>query len=176
MNAGGEREHLTPILKQIGLKKLTEIDQRMVDKLASERGNVAPATLIRQIYTPITAVLNFAAPDQAAKVSFKKPKVRNARTDYLTPDQAEAWIEALPPYLSRLVVFYLATGCRASEALTLDWKDVSPKGERVVSRSPSPTTRGALICSVGHGPSWASGARVTSSSIAAASHGMAMTP
>lgn len=132
MNAGGERQHLTPLLKQIGLKKLTEIDQRLVDKLASDRGEVQPATLVRQIYTPIAAVLNFAAPDHAAKVSFRKPKVRNGRTAYLTPAEAEAWISALPPYLSRLFIFYLATGCRATEAVDLQWREISPAAHRVV--------------------------------------------
>lgn len=136
MLAGGERTHLAPILRRIGLRRLSEVNQAVVDALAAERPDAAPATLLRQLYTPISAVMNFAASDAGGrlcrKVDFRKPAVRNARIDYLTPDQAEAWIAALPPHLARLVTFYLATGCRASEALSLQWKDVSPKNERAV--------------------------------------------
>lgn len=136
MLAGGERAHLSPILLKIGLRKLSDVNQAVVDGLAAERPTAAPATLLRQIYTPIAAVMAFAASDAGGRlcreIKFRKPQVRNARIDYLTPDQAEAWIDALPPHLSRLVTFYLATGCRATEALSLQWKDVSPKGERVV--------------------------------------------
>jgi integrase len=136
MLAGGERAHLAPILVKIGNKKLADITQATVDALAAARPSAAPATLLRQIYTPISAVMMFASSDAGGrlcrKIEFRKPVVRNARVDYLTPDQAEAWIVALPPHLSRLITFYLATGCRASEALGLEWKDVSLKLERVV--------------------------------------------
>lgn len=133
MKAGGARDHLAALLGLVGLKKLSEIDQALVDGLAAEREGSAPATLIRQIYTPISAVMNFAAEQKLCDpVRFRKPQVKNGRLDYLTPDEAEKLLGLLPPYMAQLVTFYLATGCRATEALDLEWRDVSPEGKRVV--------------------------------------------
>lgn len=132
IKAGGDPEHLPPILAKIGERKLSDINQAAVDELAAGR-SVKPSTLIRQVYTPVLAVMNFAAEQGLCnKPAIRKPKVRTSRTDYLTPDQAEAWLGALPLYLRQLMTFYLATGCRASEALALEWADVSPEAERVV--------------------------------------------
>lgn len=130
--AGGEAEHLDPLLDQFGLKRLSDIAQIDIDRYAAKR-TVKPSTLIRQIYTPMTAVLNHAANQGLCEAPrIRKPALRTKRTDYLTPEQADAWIKALPLHLSRIVTFYLATGCRATEALTLDWKDVSPDNRRAV--------------------------------------------
>lgn len=132
MKAGGEAEHLEPLIAKLGNRRLVEINQMVVDEIASGR-DVKPSTLIRQVYTPILAVLNFGAENGlCAKPAIRKPKVKAGRTDYLTPADAEAWIAALPDYLAQLVTFYLGTGCRASEALALEWKDISPKNERAV--------------------------------------------
>jgi integrase len=132
MKAGGEVDHLAPLIAKLGAKRLADINQMVVDDLVAER-KAKPSTLIRQVYTPVLAVLNFGAQQGlCAKPSIRKPKVKSARTDYLTPAEAEAWIAALPPYLAQLFVFYLGTGCRASEALSLTWADVSSEAERVV--------------------------------------------
>lgn len=132
MKAGGDPEHLPPILAKIGAMRLADVNQMTVDELAAGRA-VKASTLVRQVYTPVLAVLNFGAEQGlCARPAIRKPKVKSGRTDYLTPAEAEAWIGALPDYLRRLVIFYLATGCRATEALDLDWGDVSPEKERVV--------------------------------------------
>jgi integrase len=132
MKAGGEVEHLQPLIAKLGSKRLADINQMAVDDLVTER-RAKPSTLIRQVYTPVLAVLNFGAQQGlCAKPSIRKPKVKTTRTDYLTPADAEAWIVALPPYLARLFIFYLGTFCRATEALSLDWRDVSPEAERAV--------------------------------------------
>lgn len=132
LKAGGDPEHLPPLLARIGDRRLLEINQMVVDELAAER-KVKPSTLVRQVYTPVLAVLNFAAQQGlCGRPTIRKPKIKTTRTDYLTPSEVEAWIKHLPPYLAQLVTFYLGTGCRASEALALDWQDVSPEAERVV--------------------------------------------
>lgn len=134
LEAGGSPDHLKPLLLKIGFRKLADIDQNFVDRLAKEmKPEGKPSTLIRQVYTPISAVMNFAAERKLCEpVRFRKPEVKNGRLDYLTPAEAEALLKLLPDHLQRLVTFYLATGCRASEALDLEWRDVSPEGERVV--------------------------------------------
>lgn len=132
MKAGGEAEHLPPLIAKLGARRLVDINQAAISEIVEGR-TVKPSTLIRQVYTPLLAVLNFASEQGLCpKPSIRKPKIKTGRTDYLTPADAEAWIAALPPYLARLFTFYLGTGCRASEALALDWQDVSPEAERVV--------------------------------------------
>lgn len=133
MKAGGEVDHLPPLLARLGETKLADITQATLDNIAASRPDAKPATLVRQIYTPALAVLNHAAEQGlCTRPAIRKPRVRSGRTEYLTPQEAEAWLNVLPPHLSSLVTFYLGTGCRASEALSLEWPDVSPQNERAV--------------------------------------------
>lgn len=131
--AGKPTDHLAPLVSRVGLTPIREIDQAFVDRLAVEmKPDAAPATRIRQIYTPFSAVINFAAPKLCDPIKLVKPKGAGKRVDFLTPAQAETLLGFLPAHLSRLAAFYLATGCRATEALNLEWRDVSVGGERVV--------------------------------------------
>jgi len=134
MEAGGSSDHLTPLILRFGETKLSEIKQAVLDRAAREmKPNAKPATLVRQIYSPMSAVMNFGATqDLCDPVKFRKPKVANGRVDALTPAEAEALIALLPSQVSRLVTFYLATGCRATEALELQWRDVAPGKDGVV--------------------------------------------
>jgi len=134
MAAGGSTDHMRPLLLKIGARKLADLRQVEIDRLARDMKPGAKAsTLVRQVYTPISAVLNFAAEQGLCDpVRLRKPKIEAGRVDYLTPAEAEILLGFLPPQLRALVTFYLATGCRATEALDLEWRDVSPKGERVV--------------------------------------------
>lgn len=131
LEADGSPDHLDPLLDRIGARKLADIDQNLVDRLAKEmKPTAANATLVRQIYTPILAVMNHAATVKLCDpIRLKKPKIRNARTEYLTPQQADDWLDALPDHLRRIVTFYLGTGSRATEGLSLIWKDIT-LGER----------------------------------------------
>ncbi len=133
MEAGRPNDHIAALLAEIGLTKLSDIDQNFVDRLAKRmKPGAAPATLIRQIYTPISAIMNFVAPKLCDPVKFAKPKGAGARVDQMSPAEVEIMIGFLPPHLRDLVTFYVATGCRATEALNLEWRDVSPDGQRVV--------------------------------------------
>lgn len=131
IKAGGSPDHLDPIMDRIGHRRLGDVTQTLVDDLAAElKPQGIAATRIRHVYTPVLAVMNQAASAGLCDpIKLKKPKVKSVRTEYLTPQQAEDWIAALPPHLARLMSFYLGTGCRASEALNLPWKDIT-LGER----------------------------------------------
>lgn len=62
MEAGGEREHLGPLLKHFAKTKLAAIGQAEIDAAAAKlKPGLSPATLNRQIYTPMAAVLHHAA-------------------------------------------------------------------------------------------------------------------
>lgn len=133
MEAGKPNDHLADIIAEIGLMKGSDIDQSIVDALAKKlKPGCSPATLIRQVYTPVSAVMNFSAPKLCDPISFAKPKSASARIDFMTPGQVETLLGFLPDHLRRLVIFLVATGCRISEALNLQWRDVSPDLHRVV--------------------------------------------
>jgi integrase len=134
MVGGGSTDHMTTLLHRIGNTPLRQIDQEFIDRLARDmKPDAKPSTLIRQVYTPIIAVLNHAAKRKLCDTpQIDKPEVSNGRVDYLTPTEAEALLKLLPAHMKALVTFYLATGCRASEALALEWRDISPEAERVV--------------------------------------------
>jgi integrase len=122
MEAGGDDTHMTPLLDAFGTKTLSEVNQAALDKLTKGR-KAKPATLVRQSTRRVAAVLNFAASDAGGKlcdpVRFRKPKVKNARTDYLTPEEAEAWLAALPRAPEADCRLLPGYGVRASEAVSL---------------------------------------------------------
>jgi integrase len=131
IEADGSPDHLEPIMDRIGARKLADVNQGLIDRLAKEmKPDASAATRVRQIYTPILAVMNQAAASGLCDpIRVKKPKVKGGRTEYLTPQEVEDWLDALPERLRRIVTFYVGTGCRATEGLSLIWKDVT-LGER----------------------------------------------
>jgi hypothetical protein len=62
MEGGGERRFLAPLIKYFGAQTLATIDQAAIDKTAKALcPDARPGTLNRQVYTPLSAVLNHAA-------------------------------------------------------------------------------------------------------------------
>lgn len=89
----------------------------------------SPATIRRQLYTPMKAILNHAAEeDLCAAPRLKAPVGGNRRTDFFTPEQADALITHLAGeengFLAPMVTFLFGQGCRMGETLTLDGTDV----------------------------------------------------
>jgi integrase len=58
----------------------------------------------------------------------EKIKAPTARVEFLYPEQATALVRAAAIHLRPLAVFLISVGCRPSEALALDWRDVDLKG------------------------------------------------
>jgi len=127
LEAGGERTYLKPIIARIGSMPLAKIDQDMIDKTARALyPNASPATLNRQAYTPIVAVLNHAHKrGLCAHRVVERPQQPAGRVRWLTFEEAERLIDACSPHLRPLVLFLLGTGARMSEALYLDWREVA---------------------------------------------------
>lgn len=126
MEAGGEARFMRPILTRLGNKPLSEIDQMTIEKLARDLyPGRAPATLNRQVYAPISAVLKFAHTRKLVEYQeIERLKEPPGRVRWITPDEAERLIEACSPHLLPLVVLLLYSGARVSEALYLDWQQV----------------------------------------------------
>lgn len=124
---GGDGTHLEALLRHFGPKtKLGEIGQHEIEAAAHKLlPRAGPATLNRQIYTPISAVLHHAARKKwCPKPVISRPRQPAGRVRWISHEEADKLIAAAPPHLKPLVIFLLSTGARLSEALYLDWRDV----------------------------------------------------
>lgn len=126
MEAGGETRFMTPLLHHFGTTPLARIDQAAIDRAARVLYPGAKAsTLNRQVYTPMSAVLKFAARRGLVENRpIARPKQPPGRVRWITPAEAEALIAKCSAHLRPLVIFMLYTGARVSEALYLDWREI----------------------------------------------------
>lgn len=119
MKSGGERTYLTPILKHFRDTPLKKIDQAAIDQAAEAiYPGRSPATINRQLYTPISAVLRHAG----VVIALRRPKGAQGRKllGWLREDEAQrlfAEAEALDPEFAILLIVLCYTGMRLSEAL-----------------------------------------------------------
>lgn len=123
INSGGETRFLPPILKHFGSKtKLSEIDNAAVTRAASKLYPAAqPATINRQLITPISAILSMAAEDGlCTPVRLRRRKVTSKKTRWLTPEEFEAFAAEMTPHLTQIIGFMIGTGARVSETLNLN--------------------------------------------------------
>jgi integrase len=126
MEAGGERRFIDRLLKRLGARPLASIDQAAIDRLARALYPAAsPATLNRQVYTPISAVLRHAHKRGLCELrEIERPRQPKGKVRWLTPGEASALVAACSPHMRPIVTFLLYTGARVSEALRLEWRDV----------------------------------------------------
>jgi integrase len=126
LEAGGEPTYLRPIIARIGSMPLAKIDQAAIERTAlALYPHSSPATLNRQAFTPIAAVLNHAAKrGLCAHRVIERPEQPKGRVRWLTFAEAERLIAACSLHLRPLVLFLLGTGARMSEALYLDWREL----------------------------------------------------
>lgn len=122
---GGEKRFLSRLLEHFQETKLGAIDNpAMARAAASIYPAAAAATIRRQLYVPMWAILNFAKDDK-----LRAPKGGNQRTVFFTPEQAEALIRQMTtqpsPYLAALATFWIGQGPRAGETFGLDGRDVN---------------------------------------------------
>lgn len=122
----GDARFLQPLIDHFGSTALAKIDQAAADEAARKiYPGLAPATLNRQVYTPLTAVINKAAEkNYCSPIKLKRPKMPKGRVRWITHAEAFALIEACAPHLKPLVAFLFYTGARVGEALWIDWRYV----------------------------------------------------
>ncbi len=104
-----------------------DVDQALLDRAGRAlcRPGAAPATRLRQVVTPARAVLSHAARrGWCAIPALERVRGGQARTDWLTPAQADALIGHANPRLRPLLVFLFCTGARLGEAVALHWDQV----------------------------------------------------
>lgn len=96
----------------------------------------APATIRRQLYTPVSAVLNFVKDDR-----LRAPKGGGSRTMFVMPALADAVIRAATcqpsPWLPALITFWFGQGTRAGETFAIDGRnDIDLAGRWAMLRDP----------------------------------------
>lgn len=127
VEAGGERRYLARLVDHFGTTPLAKIDQHAIDVAAkSLLPDAAPATVNRQIHTPLSAVLKHAAKRGLCDYrQVERPKQPRGRLRWLSPEDADRLIHACAPHLRPLVTFLFYSGARVGEALALEWEHVS---------------------------------------------------
>lgn len=121
---------LEPLERYFADTLVSDINNALMRKAANSLyPEASPATIRRQLFTPVKAILNNAAEEDLCAVpKLKAPKGGNKRTDFFTPEQADALITALAGeengYLAPMATLLFGQGCRMGEALTLDGTDV----------------------------------------------------
>ncbi len=129
------RSYVRRILLALGSEaRLGQIDQDTATKLRRILlPDAKPSTYLRQIVTPLRAVLRHASDrGWCDALRIATPKTPAGRTRYLLPDEAERLIAAAAPHLRPLIIFLIGTGARMSEAVYLDWRDVDLTGARAI--------------------------------------------
>lgn len=127
MKAGGETKYLSPLIAHFKHTALVDITQSAIDNAATEiYPHATPATLNRQVYTPMSAVLKRAGIEQKIKrpIGWRGQRM----THWLTAEQAFSIFNAVPTiqapsekklYFRALLILYCYTGMRLSDALRL---------------------------------------------------------
>jgi len=115
------------LVDDFGAALVSTIDQTAVDRVMRERfARAAPATVQRHFLTPLIAVLTFASKRKwCDRPRFWRPPIPHGRTRWLTYAEADRLLSAASPHVYRLTLFLMLTGARMSEALRLDWRDIS---------------------------------------------------
>jgi Phage integrase family len=126
LEEGGSRRFVAPVLDHFGTTPLRLIGQEAIASAASKLyPKASNATRNRQVYTPVSAVLQHAArKGWCARPVFTRPKMSKVAIRWLKHDEAERLIAACSTHLQPLVITLLYTGARIGEVLWLDWSNV----------------------------------------------------
>ncbi len=138
MESGGERRFVAQLLEHFAGRRLHEIDQAAADAAARALyPEASAATRVRQVYTPLAAILNHAARSGlCAPVRFRRPRATTPVRPAAEPEELEAFLAAAPPRLAALALFMALTGRRIGEAVRLTWGDVNlGRGEALIRRT-----------------------------------------
>jgi integrase len=131
-----EGRFIFPLVDALGQMTLEQITQERLDEYVARRfKGRAPSTILRNVITPVTTVLNFAARRKWCDApSFDRPKQPAGRKRWATYEEAGRLINAASPHIQRLIIFLLWTGARMGEAMALEWSDIDDEQGWLVFR------------------------------------------
>ena len=123
IEAGGETRFLRPILEYFGpALRLDDLDNAaLVRAAAAIYPHAAPATINRQLITPVSAIVTMAAEDGRAQYrKFRRLKGARARTRWLTPLEMDRFLDQAGAHLVPILAAMVGTGARVSEILAAE--------------------------------------------------------
>ncbi|MBV1833040.1 tyrosine-type recombinase/integrase [Novacetimonas pomaceti] len=131
------QRYLLRLMPYFGKMRLSDIDGTCLrgayQSILRDGESASPATKKRAVRTPLQAILEFGAIQKwCDRPAFPTISVQKKPRRFLRPEEANRLVEAAAPHLQPLLVFLLATGCRVSEALDLEWSRVDLRGRRAV--------------------------------------------
>lgn len=131
MKGGGERWSLAPLIREIGLKPVNEIDQDVALALCEKLyPGCKPSTWNRRVFTPLSAVIALAAKSgKCPPPNLKRPKGHNDVPPIDVPND-EWFARVLPvcrPSLRAAILLITLHGLRISEAVERAPADVDDK-------------------------------------------------
>jgi integrase len=144
LEAGGEGRFLGRILEHFGSETLLkDIDNEAVNRAARALyPEASPATVNRQLITPISAVVSMAAEDGLCEAKkFRRRKGDKARLRWLTPEEAERLIAAVRgdarlAHILPALGLLLGGGLRTGEAIALNVSTFyANSGEAFIART-----------------------------------------
>jgi len=121
VDAGGEVRFLVPLLDHFKDKPLCEVGQAEIDQAAQAlHPGCKPATLMRQVYGPMKAVMKHALETEMSGAVYRK--VKNPKVDIVAPQWSndsdlDALLAASGANLRAWILVSTYTGLRASEML-----------------------------------------------------------
>lgn len=126
LDAGKSDRYLKPIFAKLERKKVKDIKPGNVIDLAYRLyPGAGPATLNRQVITPIQAVINHCAKrGMCSPVRFERLKVPSKPKRVASEKWLSAFMAEARPNMAALAQFMAMTGARISEAVALDWAQV----------------------------------------------------
>jgi hypothetical protein len=106
IEAGGSKRFLEPVVRHFVTTPLARIDLDAIERGARKiYPGASNATLDRQFFTPISAVLKHAAKrGWCAPIIFERPEVVRPPIRWLTLDEANRLIDACGDHLQPLVI------------------------------------------------------------------------
>lgn len=134
LKSGGENRFFKPLIKYFKNVKIGNITQALVDDAAITLYPFAKnSTINRQVYTPVSSVINNAALSKYChRVRFKRPKIVYEERPHATPEYLSRFMDYAPDNLAAICLFMAKTGVRIGNAVDLTWDDVNLQKHRAV--------------------------------------------
>ena len=136
LEAAGERRFTAKLLNHFAGIKLKAINQAAADRAALKLfPKASPATRIRQVYGPLSAIINHAALSGICHpVRFKRPRVTIKQRPSASPEDLANFCTDAPERVAALAIFMAYTGRRIGEAVALYWQDVDLENRSALIR------------------------------------------